>query len=363
MSTFKVSIEKIRSLTPIEGADLIELATVLGWQCVVKKGEFNVGDYGVYFPIDSLLPDVQIFDFMRLRKFRVKTIRLKGQLSQGLMMPIECLLELGFNKKYNNGMGAYVYSEGTEENSLHCYINTSSLSIYEGLDVKDFIKVYKYEEPIPASLEGELERSIPSFIRKTDQERIQNFPDIFEKHYNTVFNLTEKLEGSSVTMYYSNGIGATCSRNWQFKNDTNCTPNLIAKELNIYEKIKQLNKNIAIQGELIGPAIQSNIYNLKSPQWRIFSIWDIDIQRYLTYSERMQILKNMEIDTLHVPYLGQMKLSNFKNLQEVINYADGKSSLYDTLREGIVWESDLLFGPETISFKTISNKYLEGSKL
>ena len=87
------SIQKITALRPIENADKIEVATVLGWQVVVQKGQFKEGDFCVYIEIDSILPDKPDFEFMRERKFRVKTIKLRGQVSQGICFPISILLK------------------------------------------------------------------------------------------------------------------------------------------------------------------------------------------------------------------------------------------------------------------------------
>lgn len=97
------SIQIISDLKPIEGADKIEVATCLGWQCVVKKGEFKIGDKCIYWEIDSIVDSTNpIFEFMKERKFRVKTQKFLKTLSQGLLMPLSVLKHYG-KIIYKNG--------------------------------------------------------------------------------------------------------------------------------------------------------------------------------------------------------------------------------------------------------------------
>ena len=86
-------IETIKSLTPILGADKIEKAEVLGWELVCKKGDFSVGDKCVYAEIDSIFPDKPIFEFLKPRKMRIKTVKLRGQISQGICFPLSIINE------------------------------------------------------------------------------------------------------------------------------------------------------------------------------------------------------------------------------------------------------------------------------
>lgn len=89
------TIREIKDIQPIEGADRIEVATVDGWQVVIKKGEFKVGDKIIYIEIDSIVPEREEFEFLRDRKFRVRTIKLRKQISQGLIMPLSILGNYG----------------------------------------------------------------------------------------------------------------------------------------------------------------------------------------------------------------------------------------------------------------------------
>ncbi|HIE27970.1 TPA: hypothetical protein EYP66_11855 [Candidatus Poribacteria bacterium] len=156
-------IERIRSIEPIEGADRIEKSTILGWEVVIRKEEFKVGDLVVYIEIDSILPEREEFEFLRDRKFRIKTVRLRGQVSQGIAFPLSILPD--------------------------------GIQIEEGLDVTEALNIHKYEPPIPAQLSGVVKGAFPSFIPKTDETRIQSVPDVLVRHKGKVFFISEKLDG------------------------------------------------------------------------------------------------------------------------------------------------------------------------
>jgi RNA ligase (TIGR02306 family) len=161
------SIQKIKSLEPIEGADAIEKATVLGWQLAVKKGEFKVGDLAVYCEIDSLLPDRPEFAFLKPRGMRIRTIRLRGQVSQGICFPLSILPE--------------------------------DIEPQEDMDVTEILGITKYEPPIPAYLSGKVKGKFPSFIPKTDETRVQVLQKVLDKYQGISCYVSEKLDGSSAT--------------------------------------------------------------------------------------------------------------------------------------------------------------------
>ena len=134
------SIQRIKALEPIPDADSIEKATVLGWQLVVKKGEFQVGDLCVYCEVDCLLPDRPEFEFLKNRGSRIRTIRLRGQVSQGICFPLSIL--------------------------------PAGTPIEEDLEVTELLDIVKFEPPIPACLAGIQKGEFPSFIPKTDETRV-----------------------------------------------------------------------------------------------------------------------------------------------------------------------------------------------
>ncbi|MCH8319071.1 MAG: RNA ligase (ATP), partial [Bacteroidetes bacterium] len=163
------SIQKISTLEPIQDADAIEKATVLGWQLVVKKGEFKAGSLCVYCDIDSILPDRPEFEFLKQRKMRIKTIKLRGQISQGICFPLSIL--------------------------------PPDTEIREDMEVTEILGIKKYEPPVPAHLQGVAKGKIPSFIPKTDEPRIQVVQDTLDSFKGEKCYITEKLDGSSVTYF------------------------------------------------------------------------------------------------------------------------------------------------------------------
>lgn len=344
------SIQKITNKKPIEGADLIEVVEVNnGWEVVCKKDEFQIGDKVIYFEIDSYLPITEQFEFLRKscykkmgekEGFRLKTIKLRGQLSQGLVVPLSIL-----DGKVKE-----------EDRILE-------------LDVTDTLEILKYEPPIPMEMVGKVEGSFPSFIRKTDQERIQNLYGKYkEKYEDEEFEVSIKLDGSSLTIFglseyknhteYSNYFGI-CSRNYEVKLEDN---NTFVKVGSVYKDklmdyVNKNQRNLAIQGELIGYGIQRNNEGLNHQDFYCFDIWDIDKQVYLTNEERDEICKEVGIKV--VPILETIKLfKKFNNLKDILEYAEG-TSLFGKRREGLVLRSiNPLNKEEIISFKIIANSYL-----
>jgi RNA ligase (TIGR02306 family) len=188
------TIQKISWIKPIPNADKIEVAGILGWQIVINKKEgFKVGDKVVFCEIDSIVPERPEFEFLRPRGFRVKTIKLRGQVSQGLALPISIL----------------------PIDNAHPIWDDSELTV--GLDVTDILDIKKYVPYIPACLAGEVKGQFPSFIPKTDETRIQSVPDVLTRHNRKTFIVTEKVDGSSMTVYYNNGEFGVCSRNLDLK--------------------------------------------------------------------------------------------------------------------------------------------------
>ena len=200
------SVQRILSVAPIDGADAIVKATVLGWELVVKKDEFKPGDLCVYMEIDSLVPERPEFEFLRPRSFRIRTVRLRKQVSQGIAFPLSILPEGGSPAE-------------------------------EGLDVTTLLGVRKYEAPVSIQLSGQVKGSFPAFLRTTDEMRIQAFPEVLVRHRGTVFYLTEKLDGTSMTVYHRQGEFGVCSRNWDLLEAPGNTLWRVARELGLEEKL------------------------------------------------------------------------------------------------------------------------------
>jgi len=332
------TVRRIKEILPIEGADRIELAVVDGWKVVVAKDvQHKVGDLVIYCEIDSFLPIREEFEFLRKSSykkmgdqegFRLRTAKMKGQISQGLILPIFVL----------NPPDTNIYVQP-----------------FEGLDVTEMLDIVKYEPPIPANLAGKVKGLFPSFLVKTDEERAQNIAVEYSalcfqsKHQ---FYVTEKLDGSSATFYINNGEFGVCSRNLELLETEDNSFWKVARELKLEENLRALEKNICLQGELIGEGIQGNPYGIKGQTVRFFSVYLIDSRTRLGIKDLEDICFMIGLQT--VPILE----SNFllpNTIEEMLQYAEGKSALNPkTEREGVVVRS--LDG--TISFKAISNKFL-----
>jgi len=333
------TIRKIDNILPIEGADMIELSTVGGWKVVVAKDvNHKVGDLVVYCEIDSFLPIEPEFEFLRKSSykkmadgtegFRLKTIKLRGQVSQGLIVPLDVLLKCG----------------------------VSSDDVYEGLDVTGTLGIVKYEPPIPAQLSGMVKGNFPSFLKKTDEERIQNLTKEYGIYSLDKFYVTEKLDGSSVTYYVKDGVFGVCSRNLDLLEDENNSMWKFAIESGLRDRLVGLGKNIAIQGEIIGEGIQGNPYKRIGQTVKIFNGFDIDKYDYLSLSELLDLTKVLEVKT--VPIL-DLSFTLPETIDELLLTAEGKSMLnIKTEREGVVIRSH----DRKISFKAISNKFLLNEK-
>jgi len=338
------SIKTIDKLEPIEGADRIELATVGGWKVVVAKDVgHQEGNKVVYCEIDSFLPIEPEFEFLRKSSykkladgtegFRLKTIRLRGQYSQGLIIPIRDAMKI-IERKYGE---------------------IASNMLREGKEVTELLGITKWEPPVPANLSGLVKGQFPSFIQKTDEERIQNLTSELEewKKQNITFYMTEKLDGSSATFYLRDGEFGVCSRNLDLLETEDNTYWKVARELKIEEKLSELGRNIAIQGELIGEGIQKNPYKIKGHTVRFFNVFDIDKFEKVSRDEFLEIIVDkMSLETVPVHMLPLPLTHDVAGLLEL---AEGKSQLNkDTEREGLVIRSL----DNKISFKAISNKFL-----
>ena len=233
-----------------------------------------------------------------------------------------------------------------------------------GLDLTKVLGVVKWEPPVPAHLAGLAKGNFPGFIKKTDQERIQNLPEYFDGRFRgKLFEVSVKLDGSSCTVYYKDeAFGdetfGVCSRNLDLKEDDTNTFWRVAKKLGLRDAMTAKGRSVAIQGELIGEGIQGNRDKVFGQELYVFDIWDIDQQRHLTHQERMEYLKGMDIN--HVPVLGCFPVfDQYPSMKEMIEYSGAGKSLNSPLREGLVFKSlDLDRNGGTTSFKIINPLYL-----
>ncbi|MCB9260807.1 MAG: RNA ligase (ATP) [Flavobacteriales bacterium] len=328
------SIQKIIALEPIKGADAIEKATVLGWQLVVKKNEFKVGDLAVYCEIDSLLPDKPEFEFLKPRKLRIRTIRLRGQISQGICFPLSIL--------------------------------PADFEVIEDADCTEALEIIKYEPPMPACLRGIAKGPFPSFIPKTDETRVQVLQTLLDKYKGEKCYVAEKLDGSSATYFLKDGIFGVCSRNLELTEDTENSFWKVARLMDIENKLRSIGKNIGIQGELIGEGIQGNKLKIKGQTAMFFNAFDIDKYEYLNFFDFKELLHKLDLPMVPIISL-DYELEN--DIEDIIKTATIKSKLLnDVWAEGIVIRPyteklDLLLSNEyfskgRVSFKAINPEFL-----
>jgi RNA ligase (TIGR02306 family) len=329
------TIQKIEEIKSIPTADAIVAAKIKGWWVVVHKDEFNIGDKVIYYEVDSFLPVIPEYEFLmkgnnpkkmivdgrEVEGIRLKTIKLRGQLSQGLIMPL------------------------------------SSFKLLEGLeageDVSDLLGVLKYEPPIPACMSGKIKGGFPGFLRKTDEERIQNMEEVLYGFY-----MTEKLDGTSATYYKKDGTFGVCSKNIELQDGENVYWEM-AKTLDLMNKIPDY---FCLQGEIVGEGIQGNPLKLNGRDIYFFSAYNIVSGVYLDFDDFIKICNTFGLKT--VPVIDD----NFnlpKNLDEMLSSAEGKSKLnLNVEREGVVVRSktEMDYRGQRFSFKAISNKYLLNEK-
>ena len=361
--------EEIKAIKPIPGADKIECAEILGWEIVVKKGEFKVGDICIYVEIDSVFPDMPCFEFLRSRNFRIKTIKLKSQISQGIAFHPSIIKELNPNFDLTS---IKIGQDLTETLFITKYDPEAELdSEPENNHVKKswFENKFNYYKWKLFGIKPIKKGSFPSDVPKTDEERVQNMGKKLQSFKDQVMYITEKLEGTSATFVYrqsgnwlskffnQNGLFQVCSRNRivfnsQKGGESNHHLVDVAKKYNIHEKLRRLNRNVAIQGECIGPKIQGNIYKLPDLELRIFQIFDLDKQSYISYTEMLSLLKELELPMVPL-------LNDFHHLNEDVKYyielSKGKSKINDQIdREGIV----IRHLNRNFSFKSINPEYL-----
>lgn len=319
-----VTIRRIGEIHPIPDADLIERARIDGWNVVVKKGEFQAGDLCVYGEIDSVFPvDDERFAFLEGKRLRTKKMR--GVVSQGIAFPVSILNEVSFK---------------------------------EGDEVTEILRVVKYEPPPPKGMDAKGE--FPWFVQKTDAERVQNLLVELAENLGKTAYVAEKLDGSSITVFcrFEEGVWQTglCSRNQELKIEGENHFTKTVKRLNVVERLeefcKSTNRQIALQGELIGLGIQGNRYNLPETDIRFFNVFDIENYKKTSLDEFVETIERIGLQT--VPIL-QNSYVLHDDIERFLSEAEGKSALNPKAeREGIILRT--LDG--TFDFKAISNRFL-----
>jgi RNA ligase (TIGR02306 family) len=325
-----VTIQKVKQISVIPDSDFLELAHVMGWQCVAKKGEFKEGDLGVYYEVDSFLPLDDRYEFLRNssyrenadngKGFRIRTVKMRGQLSQGLLLPLEKFPEL-------EGCG-------------------------EGADVTEKLNVKKWYIPETAAAGGTIIGERPYGIPASDEIRIQSALELLEELKGQPFYITTKMDGTSGIVYYIDGKIGCCSRNKEIKDEESALYWSPVYRYGLKEKLTQYGKNIVLTGEICGPGIQKNKLRPPGLEWDVFDVKDWDSGKYLPYDEMCAICSGLGL--LVVPLEERGDHFDY-SLKQLLEKARGKyPSGLD--KEGIVVRNSN--HPKAVSFKALNNDAL-----
>jgi len=359
------TLQTVDKITPIDGADRIVVAQILGWQAIIQKDEFKVGDTVIYCEVDSILPERKEFEFLRKccysskwKGFRIRTIKLRGIISQGI-----------------------VFSTDILPNKKKLIIDT---------DVTKLLDIRKWEKIAPATKEQppkrlwkrikweikklfrknttKQQRLFPQeLISKTDEPRVQNLTKKLPNYKDVLMYTTEKVEGQSATYGIIGSKFYVCSRNRHLIKQNTSNWWDIAIVYNIKERLLEIKKlldiNIVIQGEIIGPGIQGNLYELNTKQLRIFNIYDRDQKTYISPVTQTKLwIKCLELLQIEAVPLLDTNVK-YKTVEEWIEYSKGISKINSKkLREGVVIRSVTHSPTNAIgnmfSFKAINPEYL-----
>jgi RNA ligase (TIGR02306 family) len=325
-----VTIQRVKAVTPIPGSDFLEAAQVLGWVCVVKKGEFAPGDLGVYFEVDSFLPEDPRYEFLRStsyrenadngKGFRIRTVKMRGQLSQGLLLPPAVFPELE--------------------------------SAGEGDDVTEKLGVKKWYIPETSTGGGTIIGERPHGIPASDEIRIQSAPELLDALRGKPYYITTKMDGTSGIVYCIDGKIGCCSRNKEIKDEADALYWAPVYKHGLKEKLAALGKNIVFTGEICGPGIQRNKLRLAGLEWYVFDVQDWDAGTYFSYGEALAICAKLGLSFVPLEEQGE---SFSYTQEELLAKARGKyPSGID--KEGIVVRD--IQSPKAVSFKVLNNDAL-----
>lgn len=336
-----VTIQNVVNVSNIPDADRIEMIQILGWQCVSKKGEFKVGDRCVYFEVDAFLPvNDNRYEFLRASSyrnneimgegFRIKTQKFRGQISQGLALPLSSFPEL----------------EGIEND----------------VDVSDILGVVKWDMPEMESDVGTVAGDKPYGIPTTDETRVQSIDELRKQLLGKKYYISTKMDGTSCTAYFINGEFGVCTRNNLLKDDGKSSMYAYMYRIGLAEKLRKYGKNIVIQGEFCGHGVQKNRLRLKQAEWYVFNVIDADTMRLVNLNTMLEICKELGLKTVPIEEVAD----NFNyTLPELLERAKGKyPSGLD--KEGIVVrpvepEYCHILG-KSLSFKVLNNDFLAKEK-
>ena len=337
------SIQRIWKIEPIEGADRIELAHILGWQCVVNKGQFREMDLAVYFEVDSFLPIAPEFEFLRAssyRKtdimgegFRLRTMKFRGQISQGLLLPVSAFPAIPADAEL-------------------------------GTDVTEILGVKKWEIEERITTGGTMIGTLPYDIPHTDETRVQAEPDLIQAFAGLEYYISTKMDGSSHSVGIDeNGFHVT-GHNYEYKDDGNSPFYELVKSMDLQAKMEAFAAannliTFTIQGELCAPGIQKNRLKLTKPAWYVFTIRENGKRVGLT--RMLEVCEQLQLESVPIEEIGTDLPVKYPTVKALLERADGNYPKGGK-KEGIVIRPtepvycELVSG--ALSMKVVSNKYL-----
>ncbi len=337
------SIQRVWDIEAIEGADKIELAHVLGWQCVVNKGQFKKMDKAVYFEVDSFLPLRREYEFLRSNSYRnsnilgegykLRTMRFRGKISQGLLLPVSYFPEL---------------SEDMEI----------------GLDVSDLLGVRKWEIEEKATIGGNVIGTLPYDVPHTDETRVQAEPELIEEFAGMEYYISTKMDGSSHSVSIDGDGFHVTGHNFEYKDDGSSSFYRFINENGLKDRMygfcRRYGVNtLTIQGEFCAPGIQQNKLKLLKPEWYVFTV-RIDGKRV---GLKLMLEACGELCIEHVPIeeIGFDLPSVYPDVDSLLVRAEGEYPKGGA-KEGIVIRPTEPVYCELISaslsMKVVNNKYL-----
>ena len=346
------SVQVIVDLQPIPNADKIEVATVLGWEIVVKKGEHKIGDLCAYVQIDTVVPEKPEYEFLRERKFRVRTIKLRNQISQGLILPLPTG-EWKEGDDITDILGIKKYEK--KDNNPERYEKPRMPKNW----YKKIIYVFKYNflyKTFPKLKKLSRSPFPKHLVSITDEERIQNMPEVLTQYAGKEFVVSYKLDGSSITIIHSKVFGKSkfriCSRRFELHDKKNDWYRVFVSTDFSNEVLKLVSffgtNDIIVQGEAIGK-FNGNHHNLPNEQIRLFNIY-VNGKR-LNQQDFLSLCLANNIP--HCPMYKKIVLSH--TLPEILKESEIKDILNPHVEaEGLVWRCI----EDNMSFKVINNKYL-----
>jgi RNA ligase (TIGR02306 family) len=324
------SIEKVLAVRDHPNADRLSLVSILGWQVVARRGDFAAGDLVVYIEPDSVLEERPQYEFLRERNFRVKLIKLRGEISQGLLFPLS----------------AFTWQQPMDERWL-------------GKSVADQIGARHYEKPAPGAVLGEIAGPFPSFLVKTDEMNLRSYPAALQELRGQECYMTLKLDGTSVSFYQQQGEIGACSRNYSLTLTETSALGKVAQRYQLPQKLAAIGKPVAIQAELYGPGVQANRMAIRELELAIFNLYWIEERRFANYAELQAFAEAQELPLAPLLWQGKCDFSLEQLLQKAnqLRYPNNAPAEGLVLRPMQECYSPTLQG--RLSVKVMSEAFLE----